>query len=159
MKKFLPLIVVAVFAAWIASTLLPREKSAFHLREFGKLPVLLNGRVQPFDSVGRNALRQIRNNQQVYLGDGKYLLATEWLLEVMAKPEDADGRKVFRIDNDEVKSLLKLPVDNWPIVGGMGNASWAQLSGHAADSDAGFESIRWRLDVWNASAQVANDVL
>ena len=56
-------------------------------------------------------------------------------------------------------ALLKLPVDNWPIVGGMGNASWAQLSGHAADSDAGFESIRWRLDVWNASAQVANDVL
>ena len=56
-------------------------------------------------------------------------------------------------------ALLKLPVDNWPILGGMGNASWAQLSGHAADSDAGFESIRWRLDVWNASAQVANDVL
>jgi glucosyl-3-phosphoglycerate phosphatase len=56
-------------------------------------------------------------------------------------------------------ALLKLPVDNWPIVGGMGNASWAQLSGHAAESDAGFDSIRWRLDVWNASAQVANDVL
>ena len=56
-------------------------------------------------------------------------------------------------------ALLKLPVNNWPILGGMGNASWAQLSGHAADSDAGFESIRWRLDVWNASAQVANDVL
>jgi probable phosphoglycerate mutase len=36
----------------------------------------------------------------------------------------------------------------------MGNASWAQLSGH----DVG-EEIKWRLDVWNASAQVANDVL
>jgi ABC-type transport system involved in cytochrome c biogenesis permease subunit len=111
MKKFLPMIVVAVFAAWIVYTLVPRETGAFHLREFGKLPVLLNGRVQPFDSVGRNALRQLRNNQQVYLGDGKYLQATEWLLEVMAKPETADGHKVFRIDNDEVKSLLKLPVD------------------------------------------------
>ncbi|MDH6194760.1 broad specificity phosphatase PhoE [Mycobacterium frederiksbergense] len=54
--------------------------------------------------------------------------------------------------------LLGLPVDNWPVLGGMGNASWVQLSGHSAD-DADFDSIRWRLDVWNASAQVANDVL
>jgi glucosyl-3-phosphoglycerate phosphatase len=54
--------------------------------------------------------------------------------------------------------LLGIPVDNWPILGGMGNASWVQLSGHSAD-DADFEGIKWRLDVWNASAQVANDVL
>ena len=26
-------------------------------------------------------------------------------------------------------ALLKLPVDNWPVLGGMGNASWVQLSG------------------------------
>jgi probable phosphoglycerate mutase len=55
-------------------------------------------------------------------------------------------------------ALLKLPVANWPALGGMGNASWVQLSGHA-DTDAKFDDIRWRLDVWNASAQVANDVL
>ncbi|MGV9800249.1 glucosyl-3-phosphoglycerate phosphatase [Mycobacterium sp. NPDC003449] len=55
-------------------------------------------------------------------------------------------------------ALLGLPVDNWPVLGGMGNASWVQLSGHSAD-DADFGAIRWRLDVWNASAQVANDVL
>ncbi|KDF01561.1 histidine phosphatase [Mycolicibacterium aromaticivorans JS19b1 = JCM 16368] len=54
--------------------------------------------------------------------------------------------------------LLGLPVESWPVLGGMGNASWAQLSGHGADG-ASFEAIRWRLDVWNASAQVANDVL
>jgi probable phosphoglycerate mutase len=40
----------------------------------------------------------------------------------------------------------------------MGNASWAQLSGHGA-ADADLDGLRWRLDVWNASAQVANDVL
>lgn len=55
-------------------------------------------------------------------------------------------------------ALLRLPVDNWPILGGMGNASWVQLSGHS-EPDAGADDIRWRLDVWNASAQVANDVL
>jgi glucosyl-3-phosphoglycerate phosphatase len=51
-------------------------------------------------------------------------------------------------------ALLGLPVDNWPVLGGMGNASWAQLSGHDVNG-----TIKWRLDVWNASAQVANDVL
>lgn len=55
-------------------------------------------------------------------------------------------------------ALLGLPVDNWPILGGMGNASWVQLSGHS-ENDAAPEEVRWRLDVWNASAQVANDVL
>ncbi len=59
--------------------------------------------------------------------------------------------------------LLGLPVQSWPALGGMGNASWAQLSGHGPDEcgpeGSRFEDIRWRLDVWNASAQVANDVL
>lgn len=55
-------------------------------------------------------------------------------------------------------ALLDLPVDSWPVLGGMGNASWAQLSGHGS-ADAAFADLRWRLDVWNASAQVANDVL
>ena len=55
-------------------------------------------------------------------------------------------------------ALLDLPVDSWPVLGGMGNASWAQLSGHGP-VDARLPEFRWRLDVWNASAQVANDVL
>ena len=55
-------------------------------------------------------------------------------------------------------ALLALPVENWPVLGGMGNASWVQLSGHSQPGASG-DGIRWRLDVWNASAQVANDVL
>ena len=57
-----------------------------------------------------------------------------------------------------LQALLDLPVDSWPVLGGMGNASWAQLSGHGP-VDARLPELRWRLDVWNASAQVANDVL
>ncbi|MCT7660419.1 glucosyl-3-phosphoglycerate phosphatase [Mycobacterium deserti] len=55
-------------------------------------------------------------------------------------------------------AVLGLPVDKWPILGGMGNASWVQLAGHS-EPDAAPADIRWRLDVWNASAQVATDVL
>jgi glucosyl-3-phosphoglycerate phosphatase len=59
-------------------------------------------------------------------------------------------------------ALLRLPIDNWPALGGMGNASWTQLSGHSGDTEsgsAGIDAVRWRLDVWNASAQVPGDVL
>jgi glucosyl-3-phosphoglycerate phosphatase len=59
-------------------------------------------------------------------------------------------------------ALLRLPVDNWPALGSMGNASWIQLGGHSIDSDAGagdVDEVRWRLDVWNASAPVVSDVL
>jgi broad specificity phosphatase PhoE len=54
--------------------------------------------------------------------------------------------------------LLSLPVPNWPVLGGMGNASWVQLSGHSVEQ-VQLEQIHWRLDVWNASAQVSGDVL
>jgi glucosyl-3-phosphoglycerate phosphatase len=56
-------------------------------------------------------------------------------------------------------ALLSLPVANWPALGGMGNASWTQLSGHSGSDADDLEGIQWRLDVWNASAQVAGDVL
>ena len=40
-------------------------ETGFHTRDFGRLPVLLNGRVQPLDSVARNTLLQIRERQSV----------------------------------------------------------------------------------------------
>ncbi|MEZ0350437.1 glucosyl-3-phosphoglycerate phosphatase [Mycobacterium sp. pR1184] len=87
---------------------------------------------------------------------------------VAGEPEwgDADepGRPVVLVAHGGLiaalsAALLKLPVADWPVLGGMGNASWVQLSGHSQESASEFDSIRWRLDVWNASAQVSNDVL
>ncbi len=47
-------------------------------------------------------------------------------------------------------ALLDLPVDRWPALGGLGNTGWVQLSGYGDEPS-------WRLDVWNASAEVAPD--
>ncbi len=47
--------------------------------------------------------------------------------------------------------LLGLPISHWPVFGGLANTSWVQLSGHGADDET-----TWRLDVWNASAEVAD---
>ncbi|HZL42791.1 MAG TPA: cytochrome C biogenesis protein, partial [Verrucomicrobiae bacterium] len=68
MKKWLPLILVALFAAWVASALRPgAETAGFHVRDFAQIPVLLNGRIQPMDSVARNSLLQLRARQSVRL--------------------------------------------------------------------------------------------
>jgi len=109
MKKWIPIILVAVLAGWAVSGFFQPPESGFQTREFGKLPVLMDGRFQPFDSVARNSLLQIRTKQTVPLDDGQTMSASEWLLEVLMKPEQADDRKIFRIDNGEVLALLKLP--------------------------------------------------
>jgi ABC-type transport system involved in cytochrome c biogenesis permease subunit len=112
MKKWIPLILVAVMAGWVLSGLHQPPVTGFDTHGFGQLPVLMNGRFQPFDSVARNSLLQIRTKQTVYETDGGKavtLSAMDWLLEAMMKPESADDRKVFRIDNNEVTELLKLP--------------------------------------------------
>jgi ABC-type transport system involved in cytochrome c biogenesis permease subunit len=109
MKKWIPLILVGVLAGWVLSGLDQPPETGLQTREFGKLPVLMDGRFQPFDSVARNSLLQIRTKQTVPLDNGQTLTANEWLLEVLMKPEQADDRKIFRIDNGEVLALLKLP--------------------------------------------------
>jgi ABC-type transport system involved in cytochrome c biogenesis permease subunit len=94
-------------------------KDGLDVRAFGRLPVLLNGRVQPMDSVARNSLLQLRGKQRaptklhfsVWSAErrGRTISATEWLLEVLFKPEVADTRKVFRVDHPELVALMKLP--------------------------------------------------
>ena len=56
--KILPWCLLALFATEIVVVLLPKKDREMHTAEFGRLPVLLNGRIQPFDSVARNSLRE-----------------------------------------------------------------------------------------------------
>ncbi len=107
MKKWFPWILAGVFGAWILADLRPLPpKNGFDLKEFGRLPVLLNGRVQPFDSIGRNALLSMSGKSAVRTDDKKTMSATEWLLEAMTKPELADTRKIFRAQHPDLEGLL-----------------------------------------------------
>jgi cytochrome c-type biogenesis protein CcsB len=115
--KILPWCFVALFASEIIAVMMPKKDGAFHTREFGRLPVLLNGRVQPFDSVARNSLLQIRSTGDVPLEEvpswkfwhhPEKLKATPWLLELMTRPEIADTRPVFLIHHAELLGELKL---------------------------------------------------
>ena len=117
MKKWIPWLIFAVFAVEIIAILLPKPDKGLHYQDFGRIPVLLSGRVQPFDTVGRNALLQIRDTASVPLEEKKSyefwkhpekLKSTQWLLETMLKPEVADTRPIFLIHHPELLDKLDL---------------------------------------------------
>ena len=116
MKKWLPWIVVAVFAAWLIGSYQMPPDQGYAVTQFGRLPLVFDGRTQPFDSLARNTLLQLRAKQTANLEpwkgwteNPKIISATEWLLAVMMKPDVADTWPVFRIDNPDLKGLLGLP--------------------------------------------------
>ena len=118
MKKFVPVIVVVVMALWALMGLVRIPKVASEKPDiygFGKLPVLLDGRIQPIDSTARNAMQVIRHKSTGRYarngGEVETIPAIEWLLELAAKPVVARTRPVFRIDNEETKDNLRLAKD------------------------------------------------
>ncbi len=120
MKKWFPIFLVIVFAAWIAGSLrVPKDKDgAMAVQEFGQLPVVSGGRVQPIDSLARNSLLQLREKQTANIepwksnsDHPKILTGTEWLLAMTMNPDVADAWPVIRIDHPDLKGLLALPMD------------------------------------------------
>ena len=115
--KLLPWLFLGLFATEIGVVLLPKPEGKFHTAEFGRLPVLLNGRIQPLDSVARNSLLQIRSTGEVPLAEvpaWKFwqhppkLKSTAWLLEVFFRADVADTRPIFLIHHPDLISELKL---------------------------------------------------
>ncbi|MFD2256097.1 cytochrome c biogenesis protein [Luteolibacter algae] len=81
-----------------------RPSAEFDFKNFGSLPVVANGRVQPLDSLARNALLSIQAKQRVP-GDTAPASPSTWLAELAFQPEVADTRKIFLIHHDEILGL------------------------------------------------------
>jgi ABC-type transport system involved in cytochrome c biogenesis permease subunit len=119
MKRFIPLSVLAVAVIWVLSSLrTPPNEGEFDLVGFGQLPVVTNGRIKPFDTVARNSLLLLQGRQRVStpLKSGRLVSTpTEWLLDVMFRPEKADAYPTFAIDNIELLALLGKSEDDLKI--------------------------------------------
>ncbi len=81
-------------------------KSDFDFDSLGRVPVVLNGRIQPLDSVARNTLLAINGKSTATYQDGTRHQAIEWLAEVLFQPQLAIDRPVFRIHDDGLKAIL-----------------------------------------------------
>ncbi len=84
-----------------------RPSEGFDFPNFGTLPVVSNGRVQPLDSLARNTLLAIHAKQRVP-GEGTPSAPSAWLAELAFKPALADTRKIFLIHHDDLLGLTGL---------------------------------------------------
>ena len=109
MKKPIVLWLIAVAAlAYVIAPLFQRDtRGGFEIEKFGRLPVLLNGRIKPLDTVARNSLLIIHGKQTLRSDQGT-LTAMDWLAEVLMNPEVADLRKIFVNRNPETLTALGL---------------------------------------------------
>ncbi|MBI3297172.1 MAG: cytochrome c biogenesis protein CcsA [Elusimicrobia bacterium] len=95
----------AAVALLVLAALPARAKDPAGLADFARLPVLHNGRIKPLDSVARSSLL-VLHGKQTLSHEGRRLSAAEWLLELSARPREADRMKVFRIDDPDLLGLL-----------------------------------------------------
>jgi ABC-type transport system involved in cytochrome c biogenesis permease subunit len=108
MKRFLPWIILAIAVGSIATNWLPPKtaKDDFDFTKFGKIPVLVGGRVKPLDTVGRNSLLIIHGKQELRLQGGRRLSAMQWLTDVLFNAPVADQYPVFVVQNADVLGLF-----------------------------------------------------
>jgi len=108
-RKTLAWIIPALCLLYLGSSFfkVTRPSDGFDFKSFGSLPVVSNGRVQPIDSLARNALLAIQAKQKVP-GDDAPSSPAEWLAELSFKSAIADTRKIFLIHHDDIFGIIGL---------------------------------------------------
>lgn len=113
-----PAAIVLLFGGYVASKFRAPTDTKVNMRihDFGKLPVVYQGRVKPLDTLARNTLR-IVSNKETFDDESKrqpgkdrtpQLPAIRWMLDVISESPEADQHRVYRIDNLDVLSTLGL---------------------------------------------------
>jgi len=133
MKRLLPLLVLLLAAVYVGSTLVPpRPATAFDTAGFGRLPVVLNGRVKPLDTVARTTLLVLQGRQRVVTPDGRTLEPAAWLLDVCFAPDRADAYQHFEIVQPDLLALFHLAAEDGA---GRKRFSYRQLEKDLAELD------------------------
>lgn len=132
MKKLLPWLVLLLALAYVGSTLRAPSAPAGapDAAAFGKLPVLVGGRIKPLDTVARATLLQFQGRQTLRTADGAKLSPSQWIADVTLGGHRADAYQVFEILHPDVLSLLKLQEADGA---GKKRFSYAQLAPQLAE--------------------------
>lgn len=112
MKRWIPLAALILFAAWLAAGLrTPKNRTDFDLEGFGRLPVLVNGRIKPLDTVARTSLLMLQGRQRVSDPANPQPFVdtpTQWLADLLFNPAKADDYPTFRLSATDSPELLSL---------------------------------------------------
>ena len=113
-ERLFPVLMVLLAAAWIFSSVFPPSRPAGDLQidEFGRIPVVADGRVKPMDTVARTYVRLLSERESFRDESGKSHPAIDWLLDVEAGFSDKESRArkhpVFRITHPDLLNILGL---------------------------------------------------
>ena len=113
MKRWIPISVLFLAFAYVASSLrapAPKEGD-FDLAAFGRLPVLVHGRIKPLDTVARTSLLVLQGRQRVSdptVPEPFVASPTEWLADLLFAPAKADTYPTFRLSSTDSPELLTL---------------------------------------------------
>jgi ABC-type transport system involved in cytochrome c biogenesis permease subunit len=111
MKKYFSHVTTLIAIVAIVATLRTREPVGdYDLNEFSRLPVLVNGRVKPMDTVARTSLLMMQGRQRVSF-EGRVLTPTEWMLDMLYRPHQANHYQVFEITHPEVLAILNVEAE------------------------------------------------
>ncbi len=152
--RLLPPVLTIIMAVWFLGQMQPPKDKDFAYSNFGKLPVVFNGRVKPMDSLARNSLLQINEMQDLDLEPWKEwyethqtIPAIQWLADVMMNPQLADTWPVFRVDNSDLIAFLKLPDPNVDkhVDREHPSYSWNQIEPSLAAFDGEYERIETNI--------------
>ncbi len=99
-----------IFGFWTWREIRPErvEYLSMNLTEFGRLPVVSGGRVQPLDSLARTTLRESRKRETVPDAGGVERPAIRWLADWVFDEPGADQYLVFKIDDPDIIAALDL---------------------------------------------------
>ncbi|MEN9635316.1 MAG: hypothetical protein RL077_3720 [Verrucomicrobiota bacterium] len=113
MKKLLPWLFLLCALGYTAKSLqAPKNPAAFDVVGFSRLPVLVNGRLKPLDTVARGSLLQLQGRQPVQTPDGRKLSPIEWLLDTCYHAELADTYKTFEVLNPDLLAVFNLKAED-----------------------------------------------
>jgi ABC-type transport system involved in cytochrome c biogenesis permease subunit len=104
--RWLPIAIVVLFAGYAASKArIPSVGDGeLDLYQFSCLPIVYEGRVQPYDTLARNTLKVISGRETYKDSDGQTQPAIKWLLDVASDPdsEESKNHPIFKIDHPEI---------------------------------------------------------
>ena len=107
--RLFPGLVLALAIVGVAYSLFPAPAGGeFDLDQFGRLPVLLNGRIKPLDTVARNALLVLQGRQRVAAPKGQAVSPVAWLLDLIFQPTVAGTYPVFEMVDPDLLTLFNL---------------------------------------------------
>jgi len=113
-EKLFPVAIVLAALAWVAPGMIPPSTppDTLQIHQFGRIPVVNNGRVKPMDTIARTHLRIVANRETFKDKENQSHPAIVWLLDVETEFSDSEQRArkhpVFRIDDPQIRQALGL---------------------------------------------------